>query len=244
MNRGVVIIEDQLSFGSAKDMLLSVEGLLLNADPTFYENVPTANNTTIIFGHICWDVTDDLAAEFKNEFNKAYSDMLSEFKAWTADTQHIPVHYLQIRLNREAYEKQDGGSKCGEEVVRKIDEEISKILKSSPNPSQVKTVLLLDVLLFYDESRDIDRILSDSEKSLSEDIFLRWRETGDSVIPYTKYEGKAELARMKWAEKVGRKEKIPYERHRIADGKIFIPFKNEIFGALDIQEKQPPKART
>lgn len=238
MNRVVVIIEDRLSFGVAKDMLLSVEGLLLNADPTFYKDVPTANNTTIIFGHICWDVTDDLATEWESEFGKARSDMLSELKAWTAGTQHIPVHYLPIHLSREAYEKQDGDSKCGKEVVRNIDEEISSILKSSPNPSQAKTVLLLDMLLFNVEAREIDRILSDSEKALSENIFLRWRETGGSVIPYTKYEGKAELARIKWAKKVGRKE-IPYERHRIADGKIFIPFKKEIFEALDIQEKQP-----
>ena len=243
MKRVVVIIEDRLSFGGAKDMLLSVEGLLLNADPTFYEDVPTANNTTIIFGHICWDVTDDLAAEFKNEFDKACSDMLSEFKAWTAGTQQIPVHYLPIRLSRETYEKQDGDSKCGEEVVKKIDEEISRIFKSSPNPSQVKTVVLLDVLLFYGETREIARILSDSEKALSENIFLRWTEIGRSVIPYTQYEGKAELARIKWAEKVGRKGEIPYERHRIADGRIYIPFKKEIFGALDIQEKQSRKAR-
>lgn len=247
MKRIVVIIEDRLSFGCAKDILLSVEGLLLNADPAFYEDVPAANNTTIIFGHICWDVTDDLAAEFKNEFDKVYSDMLSEFQEWMPSTQQIPVHYLPISLDSEAYEKQDGDSKCGEEVVREIDEEILRILelKSSPDLSQVKMVLLLDVLLFKVEARDIGRILSDSEteKALSQDIFLRWRESGRPVIPYTKYEGKSELARMKWAEKVGREEKIPYERHRIFDGKIYIHFKKDIFGALDIQEKLSQKAR-
>lgn len=241
MKRVVVIIENRLSFGSAKDLLLSVEGLLLNTNPTFYEDVPTANNTTIIFGHICWDVTDDSAVKFKEEFNRAYSDMLSEFQDWMENAQHIPVYYLSINLDSETYETQGGTSKCGEEVLREIDKEVLRVLglKSSVNLSQVKMVLLLDVLLSKVESRDIDRIMSDSEKVLSQDLFLRWSKTGRSVIPYTKYEGKAELARIKWAKKVGREDKIPYERHRIADGKIYIPFKKEIFEALSIQEKLP-----
>lgn len=241
MKRVVVIIENRLSFGSAKDMLLSVEGLLLNADPLFYKDVPTANNTTIIFGHICWDVTDDSAAEFKKEFDRACSDMVVEFREWMADAEQILVHYLPIKLDTGAYEEQGGDSICGEEVLKEIDKEIMRVLqlKKISEISRIKVVLLLDVLLSKVETRDIDRILSDSEKALSQDIFLRWSGAGRAVIPYTKYEGRAELARIEWAKKVGREDKIPYERHRIVDGKIYIPFKEDIFEALAIQKKQP-----
>lgn len=231
MSRIVIIVEDSLKHGKLEEILVSTEVLLLNAGRNAtYENPPKIDDTRIIVAHIIWDPDDNSKKQASLECEEICENrMPKKVEDRNGSKIVIKPSYIQVGLSFEEYTAEEGNKKCCDQVFKEICKEIKGF-----SPEQV--VVLLDAVL-CEVSNNYDVACLQKKGSrrtiLSQEIYNSALEKHWVCIPYTKYDLDG-IVQTKWPELLGADAPTPFERFRISDGRVYLPFRNQLYDGLRI----------
>lgn len=212
MKKTIILVEDELV--RLKQMLLSIQALLLVASHRRLFNAPKENDTEVCVLHVIGEGQVDeepLFLQFKSR--------MEEREYFLRQENHtVPIInyiYEPVQICRADYP--DNCNKCSEVIgnaIRKLT-------------NQSDCAILLDVVL--DKKNDTTALLNNN-KILSQ---LLYQDFYENCIPYTRYDSDSAKFRQKWAEGVT-PNKVPYERFCIEGRSIYKPFRDDLYKRLKI----------